>query len=223
MAEQPASESGQGQRTAVYDTPGVLCRFTRPRMVIERCGLCRVVVSDEHTHLIELANREIVCSCGSCAVLFGQGAPDPDYRRIPDRILYLSEFQLSDAIWESLLIPNGVAFFVNNSQRRSVIVLYPGPTGPTESLLTPASWKEMLDQNPVLQRMEPDTEALLVNRMGRRKEEYLVPIDQCYRLGEIVRQNWRGLAGGTEVCDAVNKFLVTLKDKATLAGEAGQA
>jgi hypothetical protein len=145
------------------------------------------------------------------------------YRPIPDRILLLSTFQLSDAIWGSLLIPNDIAFFFNNSLRRRVIVLYPGPAGATESLLTSASWKEMLDHNPVLQRMEFDTQALLVNRVGETREHYLVPIDQCYRLGEIVRQNWRGLAGGTDVCKEVRKFFAILRDKAQRVGKAGNA
>ena len=222
MTERLAVESGQNQRAAVYDTPGVLCRFQRRRMVVDRCGLCRVVISDEHPHLIELSSRDIICSCQACE-LISREDPEMGCLRIPDRILYLTNFQLSNALWESLLIPNGIAFFVYHSARKKVIALYPGPAGAVEALLTPASWKELVTDNPVLRGMEADTEALLVNRVGPIREYYLVSINQCYWLGETVRQNWRGLSGGKEVWDAVRNFFVSLRETARRVGNTGNA
>jgi len=200
----------------------MLCRFRRPKLVVERCGLCDVLISDEHPHLIEVASRDIVCSCQSCALISSE-RPNTGYRRIPERTLSLVNFQLSDAFWDSLLIPNGLAFFVYNGVRGKVIGLYPGPSGVAEALLTPASWKELVANNPVLRGLEPDTEALLVNRIGPTRESYLVSMNQCSRLGEIVRQNWRGLSGGNEVWDEVKKFFVSLRDAAQRVGANGNA
>jgi len=191
-------------------------------MVVERCGLCRVIISDEHPHLIELSSRDVVCSCQACG-LMSREDPGMGYRRIPDRILYLKNFQLSDALWESLLIPNGIAFFVYHSARNQVIALYPSPAGAVEAMLTPASWKGLVWDNPLLRGMEADTEALLVNRVGPMREHYLVSINQCYCLGETVRQNWRGLSGGKEVWDAVREFFVSLREMAQRVGDTGNS
>ncbi len=65
------------------------------------------------------------------------------------------------------MIPINMAFFFQSSAAGKVIVLYPSPAGATESLLDFESWQEIVECNPVLQEMEPDTEALLVNRVQR--------------------------------------------------------
>jgi hypothetical protein len=61
--------------------------------------------------------------------------------------------------------------------------------------------------------MEPDVEALLVNRVGSTHEYFLVPIDECYRLVGLIRANWRGLSGGTEVWKEMKDFFDGLKRK----------
>ena len=35
--------------------------------------------------------------------------------------------------------------------------------------------------------MEPDVEALLINRVGPAREYFLAPIDECYRLVGLIR------------------------------------
>jgi hypothetical protein len=37
-----------------------------------------------------------------------------------------------------------------------------------------------------------------------------VPIDDCYRLVALIRQEWRGLSGGTTVWPAVDRFFTEL-------------
>ncbi len=56
----------------------------------------------------------------------------------------------------------------------------------------------------MLRRLQPDIEALLVNRVGHahgmaKAEYYIAPMDECYRLVGLIRSNWKGLSGGTEV------------------------
>jgi hypothetical protein len=106
-----------------------------------------------------------------------------------------------------------------------VVAFYPSPAGATESLLPLNTWSDLVGANPVLGEMEPDVEALLVNRVdsSRMPVEYIAPIDVCYRLVGIVRTNWRGFSGGTELWDAVGRFFVDLDARAEAASEAVHA
>jgi hypothetical protein len=63
---------------------------------------------------------------------------------------------------------------------------------------------------PVLGTLEPDVEALLVNRVGGQAC-FRVPIDECYRLVGLIRAHWRGLSGGLEVWGQVERFFAGLK------------
>ena len=119
---------------------------------------------------------------------------------------------MTDAEWESLLIPIGLAFFVNRSSDARMLAFYPGPAGCTESLLSLDAWKGIAARNPILQEMEPDTDALLVNRMGDRREHYLVPLDRCYQLVGLIRIHWRGLSGGEEAWREIGQFFTALQE-----------
>jgi hypothetical protein len=159
----------------------------------------------------------MVCACQACAILFS-GRANTKYRRVPQRILFLSDFQLTDAQWDSLFIPIGMAFFFQSSAAGKVIALYPSPAGATESLLDFESWDEILQSNPILREMEPDTEALLVNRVRGSSEYYLLPIDECYKLVGLIRANWHGLSGGTEMWEAIGKFFAELRERSVDKG-----
>jgi len=65
--------------------------------------------------------------------------------------------------------------------------------------------------NPVLNEMQPEVEALLVNRIAKSHDYYLAPIDECYRLVGLVRSNWRGLSGGREVWTKIDQFFRELE------------
>jgi hypothetical protein len=59
--------------------------------------------------------------------------------------------------------------------------------------------------------LEPDVEALLVNRIGDARECYRVGVDECYRLAGLIRTNWHGLSGGSEVWAAIARFFEALR------------
>jgi Family of unknown function (DUF5947) len=194
----------------------LLRRYIKQSAEVEHCELCGAVVAPEHSHVIDPIVRKLACSCEPCAILFANG--DGKYRRIPRRICSLAAFQMSDAQWDSLMVPIGLAFFFYNSPEEKMVAMYPSPAGPTESLLTLQNWTAITDANPLLREMEPDVEALLVNRVG--KEEYfLVPIDQCFKLTGLIRAHWRGLSGGTEVWQEIEKFFAELKKNSIVKGE----
>jgi hypothetical protein len=95
-----------------------------------------------------------------------------------------------------------------------------------ESLLPLDAWNEIVEQNAALNHLRPDIEALLVNRVGHAHElccaeYYIAPIDECYRLVGLIRANWKGLSGGTEVWGEIGRFFTDLRSRADiLNGEA---
>lgn len=206
-----------------------LRRFIRERAPVERCELCSAELAADHQHLIEPASRKLLCSCGACVILFS--GQDGKYRRVPRRIRSLPDFRLTDVQWESLLIPINMAFFFHSSPVGRIVALYPSPAGATESLLALEAWEEIVEQNPALREMEPDVEALLVNRIGRMRrdrengaaEYFLTPIDECYKLTGLIRARWRGLSGGSEVWEEIEQFFAGLKDRSTVVKEASRA
>jgi len=185
----------------------------------ESCDLCGEPIATEHRHLLNLENREMLCACRACTVLFDSSAAGGSVRKlIPTRYQYLPDFRLSDAQWESLSIPVHMAFFVRNTAAQRVLALYPSPAGPTESLLTLETWEELERQNAVLRNMEPDVEALLLNRIRDTRDYYIVPIDECYKLVGIIRTYWKGLSGGPEVKLEIDRFFALLKQRAGAGG-----
>jgi hypothetical protein len=119
---------------------------------------------------------------------------------------------MNDAEWESLLIPIGLAFFVNRSPDARTLAFYPGPAGCTESLLSLDSWRGIAERNSFLKEMDLDTEALLVNRMGSAREHYLVPVDRCFQLVGLIRLHWRGLSGGEDAWREIRQFFAALQE-----------
>ena len=91
--------------------------------------------------------------------------------------------------------------------------MYPSPAGAMESLLPLESWKELVEANQVLEGIEPDVQALLVNRVGTAREYFIVPIDTCYELIGLIRTHWRGLSGGETVWREIREFFARLAEQ----------
>jgi Family of unknown function (DUF5947) len=198
---------------------GTLRQFIRRKRDVERCELCSAEVGADHPHLIEPASRKLLCSCNACAILFG--GIGTKYKRAPRRVLALHDFHLSDGQWESLMIPISMAFFFRSTPDARVVAFYPSPAGATESQLPLDTWNDIEEVNPSLKEMEPDVEALLVNRIGHVRgfatsEYYVLPIDECYKLVGLIRANWKGLSGGIEVWREIGGFFDGLKRRATV-------
>jgi hypothetical protein len=186
-----------------------LQQFVRPRPPVERCELCSAPLGPEHPHLVEPESRKIVCACDACALLFDRGDAKR-YRRVPRDARRLADFRLSDLQWNALAIPVGLAFFLHSTAANRVIALYPSPAGATEAALDLDSWNDIAGENPVLESMTADTEALLVNRLSEPRQYYLAPIDKCYQLVGLVRTHWRGISGGSQVWEEIRRFFERL-------------
>jgi Family of unknown function (DUF5947) len=184
----------------------------------EHCELCNAPISSVHRHLLELTSRELMCACRPCSLLFDRGgAGNGRYKLVPERRLRLEDFAMSELAWEELRIPVDMAFLFYSSAEGKVVAYYPGPMGPTESQLELSSWQELERENPILAEMEPDVEALLVNRVGGARRHWLVPLDECYSLVGVIRTRWRGLTGGSEVWREIDHFFEELDRRARSA------
>jgi hypothetical protein len=174
---------------------------------LERCELCGAAIAPVHRHLLDLAKRELMCSCQACSVLFASAAASAGhYRLVPDRRLRIDDLELSDVAWAELRLPVEMAFFFRNSSEDRVQAFYPSPMGPTESLLGLEAWAGLERANPVLATLEPDVEALLVNRVRGARGHWIVPIDECYALVGLIRTRWRGFTGGADVWRELERF-----------------
>jgi hypothetical protein len=174
----------------------------------EGCDLCGAGIPDDHRHLLNLHERQIVCVCESCwAIRSG----DADLRPVGQRTVWLEDFALPDDVWADFRIPIGLAFFMHSSVTECVVALYPSPAGATESELHFESWSRLVTLNPVLAELEPDGEALIVNRMSEPHAHAIAPIDRCYMLVGLIKANWQGISGGPEVPEAVESFFEELR------------
>jgi hypothetical protein len=182
----------------------------------ERCDMCSVPIPADHRHLLHVEDRVIVCTCETCRALFaGEGS----YRPTGSRTVWLDALDLTDEHWASFRIPIGLAFFFHSSAggpegTGGLVAFYPSPAGTTECELDLGPWDRLVEANPVLEGLEPDAEALIVNRLGDARQQAIVPIDECYRLVGLVRVSWEGISGGTGMHAAVARFFADTEARA---------
>jgi hypothetical protein len=188
---------------------------------LEHCDLCSAPIPPEHRHILDVASRELMCTCRPCAILFDRsaaGAGGRHYRLVPDRRLRIEDFAMDDVAWAELRLPVDLAFFFHSSQAERVLAFYPSPMGATESLLELDAWRSLEADNQVLRTLGPDVEALLVNRARGARHHHVVPISDCFELVGLIRTRWRGLTGGREVWEEIARFYDGLDARARPAG-----
>jgi hypothetical protein len=182
----------------------------------ETCDMCAAPIPADHRHLLHVEDRLIVCTCETCRALFaGEGS----YRPTGSRTVWLDGLELSDEHWAAFGIPIGLAFFFHSSVGGAdgdggLVAFYPSPAGTTECELDLRPWDQLVAANPVLEGLEPDAEALIVNRLGGARQQAIVPIDECYRLVGLVRVSWEGISGGRGMESAVAGFFAETEARA---------
>jgi len=174
----------------------------------EHCDLCGIEIPPKHEHLLHLGDRRILCACATC---WAQRSGDPDLRPTGSRVQFLEHFNLPDDLWARLEVPIGLAFFMYSSSVEANVAMYPSPAGATESELDLAAWQDLVDVNPVLESLEPDAEALVVNRISDPAEYAIVPIDECYALVGLIKMNWDGISGAGVIEEQVPGFFDRLR------------
>ena len=134
---------------------------------VERCEMCREILSERHGHVVDLEKRALSCTCRACYLLFThEGAAGGRYRAVPEHVYHDPGRPLTDADWNELQIPVAMAFFFYNSALGRVVAGYPSPGGVTECELDLAAWDWLAAAHPLLGALAPDVEAILVNCVG---------------------------------------------------------
>ena len=160
-----------------------------PAAADEQCDLCGKPIDHDHRHLLHLVDRRILCTCESC---WRCAAGDPELRPTGTRTVWLDDFDLPDEIWASFGIPIGLAFFIDSSGHRRRGRALSEPRGGDRVGDRAETWNRLRTLNPVLMGLEPDAEALIVNRMVDPPQHAIAPIDECYRLVGLVKVTGRG-------------------------------
>jgi hypothetical protein len=168
-----------------------------------RCGLCGERLTEDHPHLADGRTGKLLCGCLACAVLFD--GDERRYRRIVPHARALVGPPIADAEWQALGVPVGLAFFRRRAAGE-VLAVFPGPAGTSEAPVTAAAWSTLCNNHPELASLEPEVEALLVDRRGTPARQLRVSIDRAYRLAGILRTSWRGWSGGPGVERALTAF-----------------
>jgi len=201
----------EGAATAIRS----LRRLARPREAQEVCELCTLALPAEHRHLLERGTGGMVCACDACALRF-QGVVGGRFKLIPRDSRCLLDFDMSEADWQALGLPLKLGFVFESSRAKRITAMYPSPGGPTESTVSGESWLVLTTKNPVLRSLEPDVEALLVNRVNDARDYFTAPIDVCYGLVGLVRTHWRGFSGGDEVWQQLQEFFSRLAERSEM-------
>jgi hypothetical protein len=180
----------------------------------ERCDICGSRIPDDHRHLLQLVERRIVCSCEACWALH---SGDPEYRPAGMRTVWLESFECGEELWGMFQIPIGLAFFMRSSISGGVVAFYPSPAGATESELPLDAWAQLVQANPVLEELDPDAEALIVNRVAAPPQYVIAPIDTCYALVGLIKSRWEGISGGEALTRAVPEFFEAIRARAVVS------
>jgi hypothetical protein len=133
------------------------------------------------------------------------------------RTLWLKDFECDAETWGAFQIPIGLAFFMRSTVTNGVVAFYPSPAGATESELGLDAWDVLVRANPVLEGLDPDAEALVVNRLSDPPQYAIAPIDHCYALVGLIKSRWEGISGGSALREAVPEFFETLRSRALVA------
>jgi hypothetical protein len=199
----------------VDDPFGVLRRVLRPRerpAPGERCDMCGEVIGDVHSHVADVGDRRLLCTCRGCYLLFTvPGAGGLRMRAVPERYRLVHDLALTERDWQELAVPVDLVFVFRQSDLAGdatrLVACYPSPAGPTESELDHETWARILQASAGTADLADDVEAVLLRRTGPGQFQcLLVPIDACYQLVGVVRVNWIGLQGGAQVWQQIEEF-----------------
>lgn len=169
--------------------------------------MCAEPIGETHSHVVDLHTRSLMCTCRGCYLLFTDQQAQLRHRAVPDRYLSFPDVAITQAEWDALEIPVGLAFFFRNSDQDRVVAFYPGPAGAAESELPLRGWQQLIVAHPPLDIALADVEAVLIRAPSDAETDcYLVPIDACYQLVGTLRKYWQGFDGGREAREEIERF-----------------
>lgn len=195
-----------------------------PTPVEERCEFCATDLGARHGHVADVSDHRLLCVCRPCYLLFApQGAGGGRFRAVGEETRRVADLRLDETGWEALRVPVDLVFFLRQTGADRLLAFYPGPGGATESELDLRAWSDISAANPVLDRVAPDVEAVLLRRHDGGFSCFLVPVDVCYGLVGLVRTHWTGLGGGPEVWARIADYFADLERRSSVVPRTGAA
>ena len=187
-------------------------RQRRPPARSRSAATCAASELDpDHRHLLHLAERRILCACESCVALRGG---DPELR--PDRAPGPSGSTTSSSPTSSGRRSRSRSGSPSSSTRapragssRSTRAR-PGRPSPSS---TSRPGTSSAPATRCSMGLEPDAEALIVNRIAEPPEHAIAPIDECYRLVGLIKASWDGISGGAGPERAIEAFFGELRER----------
>ena len=135
--------------------------------------------------------------------------------------MWLDDFRCSDEMWAGFQIPIGLAFFMRSTVTDGRRRVLPEPGGRDRVRARRCeAWDALVAENPSLEQLETDAEALVVNRLSDPPQYAIVPIDQCYALVGLIKSRWEGISGGGAIEHAVPEFFAALRARRCSSSEA---
>ena len=215
-------ESVEIQQDALKPNPAKLKQFLTQRAMAsqeESCRFCNAAIDTPHVHVINIVTHTLINVCRSCYLLFSlEGAAQGKYKAVPQRRVYIPALAMTQAHWEGLQIPVGIAFFLRNTSRSCITGHYPGPEGTTVSLVRWETWDALEEANPILEKLVPDVETLMIYHPPAHScsEGGIVPIDVSNELMKCLKQQWRGLDGGGEAWRTIQRFVADIRTRSEI-------
>ena len=148
---------------------------TAEREAQEHCDLCSEPIPPEHRHLLDLETRELRCACRRAACCSTARAPAAGTTPGPRPAAAAGRLRARRRAWEELRIPVDMAFFFHRARGRARRRLLPGADGRDRVAARAARLGGDRGRQPRARGMEPDVEALLVNRARGARDSWLVP------------------------------------------------
>ena len=149
------------------------------------------------------------CACARAAWRFARATPS--CARRGTRVVWLDDFELSDELWarsrSRSASPSSCATAPPAASSRSIRAR---PGRPSRSSTSDA-WEELGPPTRCSIDLEPDAEALIVNRMAEPPQHAIAPIDECYRLVGLIKASWEGISGGAGPEEAIAAFFDELR------------
>jgi hypothetical protein len=175
------------------------------------CDLCGHELARGHRRLIDLATNLVLAACAGCEhSVVPDGRKSLRYQVVSDRYVRLPRGVIKSGRWDALRIPVALAFLVHRSLHDEYVAYYPSPNGPLVEELTRDQWADMMGGEHLLESLQSDVEALLVDARGVTPAGYIVPITTYFDFDRRLGDDWRGYDGGLQAAGVVDAFVMSL-------------
>jgi len=189
--------------------------------------MCAEPIADEHQHVVNIAARQLMCTCRGCYLLFSDPHAKLRYRAVPDRYLTSPTSRWTVAVgnrcrfrsgWRSSsTTPTWTRPSPSTQVRQAPPSLNWTSTPGAPSAAPTPGWGMLHDDVEALAGNACPIEITPIRNSTPQPSANLVPIDACYEFVGRLRMLWHGFDGGHEVREFVDEFFERIKARSKVA------